>query len=359
MGKAGQAVWLGLMGLVMACTSVPDRLQLTPLTYNEIPGWPQAVQATTLALFQQTCSSNIPDWRVADAYPDGLTDRHWQKVCEAAQAVPANDDQAARHFFERHFTPYQVMNHHQPEGLFTGYYIPVLRGSIQKDTTYRWPAYAMPEQSEGKSLPERAAIDGGALEGQELELLWLDDPVALFFAHIQGSAFVELPDGKRVKLAYAGKNGHPYHAIGRTLIDWGELEAQNVSMPAILAWLREHPKRRNELLHTNPSYVFFSLEQEAEYATGSHGTALMAEHSLAVDRAFLPLGSLLMLSTSLPDSQPFHRLMVAQDTGSAIKGPVRGDIFFGYGAQPGRLAGKMNASGRLAILLPEPCAGPE
>ena len=200
------------------------------------------------------------------------------------------------------------------------------------------------------------SIDAGALAGKHLEMVWVDDPVAAFFLHIQGSGRVELPGGKTLRVGYAGQNGHAYVAIGKVLLERGELKREEVSLQSIRRWLADHPAEARDLLAENPSYVFF--QKLAGGPVGSEGVELTAGRSLAVDLAFLPLGVPLWLAASRPNvdpSQPdlpLQRLLVAQDTGGAITGPLRGDVFWGHGAEAEEIAGRMKNRGRLWLLLP-------
>ena len=207
----------------------------------------------------------------------------------------------------------------------------------------------------------RAEIDDGALAEQGLELAWVDDPVDAFFLHIQGSGRIAFEDGKTRRIAHAATNGQPYFPIGRKLVEIGAIEREEVSMPTIRAWLEATPDRAHEVMHENRSYVFFRWLEEgqaAEGPVGAQGVALTAGRSLAVDRRFVPLTAPVWLETGVPDPEPgredrrIRRLMVAQDTGSAIRGPVRGDVYWGSGADAGAIAGRMKHQGRYWLLLP-------
>lgn len=243
---------------------------------------------------------------------------------------------------------------------------------------YRTPVYARPmdmvtadlglfrEEWKGKTLvgrvvegrlrpfPPRAEIEAGALEGEGLEILWIDDPVDGFFLHIQGSGRVAMNDGRIVRLGYAGQNGHPYVAIGRELIERGAIPRERMSMQAIRAWLKNNPDDAPRLMASNPSFVFFR-ELKGPGPIGAHGVPLTPGRSLAVDRSFIPLGVPVWLDTTDPLSPetPLRRLVVAQDTGGAIRGPVRGDLFWGFGADAAAKAGPMKQAGRYYLLLPK------
>jgi membrane-bound lytic murein transglycosylase A len=302
----------------------------------------------------------------------------WQAVCADAASLPSGDDAALRRFFTTSFTPYAVFN---PDGTFegtiTGYYEPHLRGSRRQTPQYRYPVYGVPDDlitvdlgevyPELKNMRLRGRIDGRRVvpyysrteigNGKGVagrELLWVEDPVDLFFLQIQGSGKVTLDTGETIRLAYADQNGHPYKSVGRLLVERGELTLDQASMQGIRAWGQRNPDKLGDLLNTNASYVFFR-EQGVDNPSpaGALGVPLTPGRSLAVDPRVIPLGAPVFLSTTQPNStQPLHRLMAAQDTGGAIKGAVRADLFWGSGDEAGALAGRMRQTGRLWVLLP-------
>ena len=198
---------------------------------------------------------------------------------------------------------------------------------------------------------DRAAIDAGALDGDNLAVVWVDDPVDAFFLHIQGSGRIALADGSELRVGYAAQNGHAYTAVGLILIDDGEVTREAMSMQAIRTWLAANPDRARDLMNRNRSYVFFAV-LDGDGPLGSEGVALTPGRSLAVDRRFLPMSVPLWLDSTLPGEQPLRRLMIAQDTGGAIRGPVRGDVFWGYGEDAADIAGRMKSRGRYYLLLP-------
>jgi len=238
------------------------------------------------------------------------------------------------------------------DALLTGYYEPVIEARRAPDAAYDVPLHAMP--SGGDPLPTRAEIDAGALAGRSLELFWLADPVERFFLQVQGSGRLRLEDGSLVRVGYAGRNGHPYRSIGRLLVDRGEMASGSVTADRLRAWLAEDPARGAALMHENPSYVFF---REAEGLApedgpiGSLGVPLIAGVSVAVDPERYPLGSLLWLEAETPDG-PIARLVVAEDTGSAIRGPGRIDLFVGTGDAAGLGAGRLSHPARIVLLVP-------
>ncbi len=359
--------------LLIACEAEPPPpFQLQPVAFDRLPGWEEDRHEEGLEAFRKGCPR-------LTAPPQG--EEKWGAVCRQAAGVPKKDGRAARHFFESAFTPHRVLGDGKAEGLFTGYYEAELEGSWEKDARHRFAVYGRPkdlvmvdlgrfrEEYRGETIAgrveagqlrpysTRGEIADGALEGKKLELLWVDDPIDLFFLHIQGSGRVHMKDGSELRLGYAGKNGHRYRSIGRELIARGEISKANASMPALRTWLRAHPEKMSELLAQNPSFVFFR-KQEMEGPIGSLGVALTPGRSLAVDRAFLPLGAPLWLDsvTPLNPEEPLRRLVVAQDTGGAIKGAVRGDFFWGFGAAAEKQAGSMKVPGRYYLLLPKPGA---
>ncbi len=255
--------------------------------------------------------------------------------------------------------PYRAVNGDTDQGLFTGYYEPLLRGSWYPYGSYTIPIYRLPPEAalvNGRAapLPSRAQIEAGALAGRGLELLWVDDPTDAFFLHIQGSGQVAMADGSLVRVAFAGKNGHSYFPIGAELVRRGEVPREQMSMQAIRWWLATHPAEAPGLMALNGSYVFFRLI-DGEGPVGAQGVPLTPGRSMAVDPAFVPYGVPLWLDTTDPaaGNAPLRRLVVAQDTGGAIKGPIRGDLFWGSGEEAGAVAGSMKQQGRWYLLLPK------
>lgn len=356
----------------------PDRMALTPASYDDLPGWANDRQAEALPAFLRSCErfqASPPDRALG---PDilGGTVADIVPACLAAQALSGDDD-AARKFFESWFRPYLVKNNDTADGLFTGYYEIELRGALEADETYNVPVYRIPPDQvlvdlgefdpalagrsligrieHGRLMPyhARGAIQNGALEGRGLELLWLDDPLDAFMLHVQGSGRVRLPDGRTIRIGYAGNNGYAYRSIGQELIRRGALEPHGASWQGIRRWMEENPKAATDLLAVNQRYIFFE-EITGEGPIGAQGVALTAGRSLAVDTRYLPLGLPLWLDTAQPGPAhtPLRRLVVAQDTGAAIKGPVRGDFYWGSGNEALEFAGRMKHKGRYYLLLP-------
>lgn len=367
---------------------------MTRASFADLPGWTTDGPAPALAALQRSCQrlTALADDVAIKPAEVGGTVRDWRGPCAAAAAVPAGDDAAARTFFEQWFVPHLAANNDRPDGLFTGYYEPELKGSLTPGGPYRVPLYGRPadlvtvdlglfrEDWRGTNIagrvrngtlrpyPTRAEIDRGALagtkrtDGAPLELVWVDDAVDAFFLQIQGSGRVMLADGSLMRVGYAASNGHPYVAVGRELIQRGALTRDNVSMPAIRAWLAAHPTETSAVLDKDPSFVFFRpLPPPAspdDGPPGAEGVPLMPGRSLAVDRKFLPLGVPVWLDADDPvtPGARLRRLLIAQDTGGAIRGPVRGDLFWGHGADAAQHAGQMKSSGRYWILLPREVA---
>jgi membrane-bound lytic murein transglycosylase A len=335
----------------------------TAIRYDQMPGWESDHAGDALLTFLASCAQMRTNPAQAlggsgEAAALGGTAAQWTAVCAAAEVVPANDDAAARKFFEANLQPYGVSADGSAAGLFTAYYEPEVAGSRIPDATYKYPLYRRPPGLvPGAVLPTRADIERGALRGKRLELLWLADPVDVFFLQVQGAGRVRLPDGHIVRVTYDGQNGQPYVPIGRVLVDWHEMTLDRVSMQSIRGWLAAHPDRATELMDQNTSYVFFRELNGYGADMGPPGTLgapLTPMRSIAVDKAFVPLGAPVWIDTkdSL-DGKPIQRLMAAQDLGGAIRGPVRADIFFGWGADAEAHAGKMRQQGTEVVLLPK------
>lgn len=357
--------------------AAPAAKPLQPARWEDLPGWSDDDLAAAMPAFEQSCRglAGKPQWPL------------WRAACEAAKTVDANNAAALRAFFEREFQPFAAVNPEgHREGLITGYYEPLLAGARARSDKARYPLHGVPKDlltiELGDIIPElkgkrvrgrlagnkvlpywsRAEIVGQA-KGTPPALLWVDDPVELFFLQIQGSGRVKLPSGEMVRVGYADQNGHPYQSIGRVLIERGELQPGEASMQGIQAWARANPQKLDELLNANPSYVFFreltGKLGPQEGPLGALGVPLVAERTIAVDPRHIPLGAPVFLATTRPNSDlPLRRLVMAQDTGGAIKGVVRADFFWGFGADAGAQAGRMKQSGQMWVLLP-PGAAPK
>ena len=359
-------------------------LVLQPVTFADLPGWNEDDPTAALGAFRVSCGPLLrqdPAKGMGGAGGGAGKVSDWQAACRAAAAT-ALDAESARTFFAATFLPYRATNNGEPDGLFTGYYEPLLQGSRTPSGPYRHPLLKRPgdlvsvdlgqfdPELQGRRIagrvdrgklvpyPDRAAIEGGALAGQQHELLWVDDPVEKFFMEIQGSGQVRLTDGTTLRVGYADQNGRPYRAIGKDMVQAGVIPKDQVSMQAIRDWLQAHPDQAPAMMAKNPSYVFFRELPDLAAASGplgAQGVPLTPGRSLAIDRKFLPLGAPAWLDTTAPfatGERPLQRLMVTQDTGGAIRGPVRGDLFWGSGAAAEQVAGHMKSKGRLYLLLP-------
>jgi membrane-bound lytic murein transglycosylase A len=366
----------------------PDQIAFETRTYSSLEGWKEDDPSGALTAFQKSCdrllvlpdTANLGDGAISGTIQDWAGNMgDWRDACEAALEISASDADTARRYFQTWFKPVAIMNHRDQLGLFTGYYEPVLRGSLTKSDQFNVPVYPRPAghisvelgnfkesldgqrvvgRVEGNRLiptESRAEIDRGALAGGPTPLLWLDSAVDAFFMHIQGSARIDLDNGETVRVGYAGTNGHVYVAIGRVLVERGAIPEDEVSAQSIKAWLAAHPDEADEVMQENASYIFFQIRDVGP--VGAQGVVLTAGRSLAVDKRWIPLGVPVWIdTTAMPDRadtpQRIKRLMVAQDVGGAIKGVVRGDIYWGSGDEAGEIAGRMKEFGRYHVFLP-------
>jgi membrane-bound lytic murein transglycosylase A len=364
-----------------ADTRMKSGVSFKRLSFDDVPGWSQDDHAAAYKAFLNSCERVIVSARdrAAEKSPPSPA---LVKVCVAASAHARRvTKDAARSFFETNFTP-NAVSHNGPQGLLTGYYEPLLAGSRTPNGVFQTPVYKRPPdlvtlveetqrapkgmpltharktESGVQAYPTRAEIDQGALKGKNLELLYFADPVDVFFMQIQGSGRVKLTDGTTIRVHYDGKNGHPYTSIGRYLIDKGILAADKMSMGALAKWLKADPERARKVLWQNASYVFFRELKgtEAKAAMGAMNAPLSAGRSLAVDPSHHVLGTPIYVTAAdmkhVDKSGSFNRLLIAQDVGSAIKGPERGDIYFGSGDAAGELAGVTKHAGKFIVLVP-------
>lgn len=330
---------------------ISSSVQLYPSQFNNLTGWATDNHVEAMTAFRQSCSrwQKMPPYQSMSGAFDLGSVADWARLC--AIDVKFGEE---RQFFEKWFKPYAVVDSGSANGLFTGYYLPELHGSFTKTERYRFPIYRTPSDasSRGKS---RAEIYDGALENKNLELVWVDDDVDAYFMDVQGSGRILMDDGSVKGVGYAGKNGRSYFAIGKELVDRGEIAKADISMQTIRSWIKQHPDEGKTLMRKNASYVFFRFTPgEASIGpTGAMGVPLTAQRSLAVDRQYLPMGIPIWLNAQHPKGQQrLQRLVMAQDTGGAIKGAVRGDFYWGQGAQAGEMAGPMKSKGRFYLLLP-------
>jgi membrane-bound lytic murein transglycosylase A len=379
------AVLFGVLGLQAGCSGTPVQppgptpdptppvLRYLPADWQALPGWQTDDTRAAWPALLASCGSP----RLATV---------WESFCTQARTIGAANATAQRALIESRLRPWQVAldapddrGSRQLHGLVTGYYEPVLNGSRQRGGRYQTPLYAVPEdlvtvelgalypalqgerirgRLQGRRItpyPDRAQLnDGRMLAGREI--VWVDSAIEAFFLQIQGSGRVSLPDGSVLRLAFADVNGHPYRAIGRYLVERGELTVEQATAPGLRQWLAENPQRQQEVFDTNPSVVFFREQALGDPAVGPNGALglpLTAGRSLAIDPRLLPLGAPMYLATVHPvTGAPLERLMLAQDTGGAIRGALRADYFWGLGPEAGDAAGRMRHDGALWLLWP-------
>jgi membrane-bound lytic murein transglycosylase A len=376
-------VTLGVLGLLAAC--VPTRkdspapaqsARFDPASWSKLPGWRADDALAAWPAIIASC--NVIHSRV-----------EWQSFCGAVVAASPGDSGFVREFLEQHLQPYRVVRvtgrKREKTGLITGYYEPLLMGARERSAQFATPLYRRPAdlltidlaevipELKGKRVRGRvegnkvvpyysraASRDAPALAGHEI--VWIDNPLDAFLLEVQGSGRVQLATGETIRLQYEDQNGHPYRAIGKYLVDQGAMPLEQVNIPSIRAWLTANPQRLREVLDSNPSVVFFRegpLEDASVGPKGALAVPLTAGRSIAVDPKFLPLGAPVFLATTAPDTgAALQRLVVAQDTGGAIRGPVRADLFFGFGAAAGELAGLMKQDGQMWLLWPKGAALP-
>jgi membrane-bound lytic murein transglycosylase A len=342
-------------------TPAAEHLILTPVTFGALPGWHDDMMAQSLPALRRSCdrlSQLPPSQPVGEDGLAGLVG-DWLAPCGALRQIAAGDHQGLRIFLENWFLAYRASNGTITEGRFTGYFEPELRGSRRQTATYRVPLYTRPPGlalDPGEHYFSRTEIEGGVLRGKTAALLWLDDAVDAHILHIQGSGRIHLDDGTTVRVGYDGSNGKKFVGLGAILRDHDKVAAEAATMPAVRVWLKSHPVEAPALMAENPRYIFFRLIS-GDGPVGAAGVALTPGRSLAVDPHFVPLGVPVWLSSNEPDGSPLRRLMVAQDTGAAIKGPVRGDVFWGAGETAFDKAGRMKSRGIYYLLLPRQRSG--
>jgi len=327
---AGALLWAGLMAPPASATDVSYSI----LSFDQLEGWETDDHAAALRAFLNTCGD--------------MKDVDWRNICAYARSDPD-----PRQFFELLFRP--VLIEDGNEAMFTGYFEPELDGDLYPSDRYRYPVYAMPPEAKANNpwLTRRDILDTDVMKGRGLEIAYVDDPVELFFLQIQGSGRIRLPDGNYLRVGYRGANGHPYRSIGVELVRRGVYDPHQVSAEVIKNWVRRNPDDGRELLYHNPSYVFFREVNQVPADQGPLGAmnrSVTTLRTVAVDPKFVPLGAPVWIEKE--GKEPMHRLMIAQDTGSAIKGAQRADVFFGTGDKAGRAAGKLCDPGRMMVLMP-------
>ena len=352
---AAVTVSVGAALILAACTGAPTESTSILQPVRSLPGWTADSVAESLPALRQGCSTlmALAPGTIVRSGDITTVAADWQPLCTAIAGLPPGDEAGLRGVLADHVLPVAQTGPEGPDGLFTGYFTPLLDGDWRPSARYRVPLYRPPGRAEGTLLPNRAEIAAGALDGRGLELLWVDDAIDAFFLEIQGSGYVRLPDGAVVAVGFAGRNGHDYVPIGRVLIDRGEIAREAMSMQAIRAWLATNPDQAQAMMNENPNVIFFQV-LDSGAPLGADGNPLTAGRSLAVDRDHISLGVPLWLDVAASDAgQPrLRRMVVAQDVGSAIVGPVRGDLYWGEGDAAGESAGRMRSTGRFWALVP-------
>jgi membrane-bound lytic murein transglycosylase A len=318
--------------LVLLGTAATADEPVQLLTFQDLDGWAGDDHSAALSVFRNTCGD--------------LDGQDWRALCEVAATAPD-----PRTFFELFFRP--VLIGGEEPALFTGYYEPQLNGSRIRTSRYQYPVYSLPPEVDGQWLSRQEIEESGVLEDRDLEIAWVDDPVELFFLQIQGSGRIRLPDGEMIRVGYAGRNGHEYRSVGQELVRQGVYEPHQVSAQVIQSWVRRNPIAGQTLLYHNPSYIFFrevEIEDPDLGPLGAMNRNVTPHRTIAVDPDHTPLGAPVWIEKD--GDGPIRRLMVAQDTGGAIQGPQRADIFFGFGDAAGEAAGVIRDPGRMMVLLP-------
>ena len=394
MTRRSVAVAFATLTLLAACAVQPppplpspattgDHLTLVQVDFAALPGWRDDAQGDAIIALKRSCAHivELPAGQQVGRDGAGGTAGDWLGPCGALRNLDGSDSGAARSYFETWFAPFRASAEGKPDGLFTGYYEAELKGSLKRDAKYNVPLLAKPDDlvaldlgpfesdlagrriwgriDNNRMIPywSRHEIEAGALGDRTHPLLWVDDPVEAHILSIQGSGRITLPDGGTIRVGFDGTNGRAFVGLTRILIDAGKLAPDQATMPETRAWLEAHLGEATALMDKNPRYVFFRLI-EGDGPIGAEGVALTAQRSLAVDTRFVPLGVPLWLVTTTPDGKPLQRLMVSQDTGTAIKGPIRGDVFWGTGAAAFAQAGRMKSRGTYYLLLPRQRSAP-
>ena len=372
-----------LMIIFLFWTFKPHKISLKTASFADLPGWATADTKQSFLAFQLSCQTFLkqdPEKSVGSESV-ALQVKDWQPACRAAVSVDGHSNQQTRAFFEAWFTPVEFFDSKPVKGLFTGYYMPLIKGSLTKTDKYNVPIYGLPKNivlvnlelfdknlknrrivgrvERNRLLPfyTREEINKGAISKVTPVLAWIDSLIDRSFLEIQGSGAIELSDGQTYAINYAAENGAPYVSIAKVLIDKGVMTRDNASMQHIRDYLETHPKELDVVLNQNKSFVFFErLLHDA--ALGAQGVALTPGYSLAIDRKWVPLGAPIWLNTVRPAENSekqrlFQRLMIAQDTGGAIRGAVRGDVYWGAGKKATSIAGRMKNPGHYWLLLPQ------
>jgi len=369
------------MSAVEAASTLDGKARLEPVSFKDLTGWEEDDHGAAFRAFARSCrafEAHSPELRPARPVPSDLL-----AVCGQALKIPNPTIQEARLFFEAHFQPFAIVPV-SGDGFLTGYYEPEFKGSRTPDSTYAVPLLARPDDlvtiPQGETLPgldpglqaarrttegygpypDRAAIEDGVLGTLAKPIVYLREPGEAFILHVQGSARIRLTDGSVMRVAYAGRNGRPYTSIGRLLVQQGVMDLETMTLEKLMGWLKDNPGPAKDLMRQNQSYIFFREADELapeDGPIGGAGIPLVPGRSLAVDRSLWAYGLPFWLEGQLPltldKAEPLRRLMIAQDTGSAIVGPARGDFFVGSGPEAGTRAGLLRHPTRFVVLLPK------
>lgn len=360
-----------------------SHLILFKTSFSHLPNWQTSDETQAFNAFRQSCHEILnrdPQSPFSKLTQSG-NNHQWQDICLAADDITNPNQTNTKQFFEQWFIPYYVFNNFNSQGLFTGYYLPELQVSHTKDQNYTTPIYAVPHdlikvnlglfnplfngkyivgQLKNNTLapyPDRTAINNGSIPENTNVIAWANNPIDVFFAQIQGSAIIDFPDHQQLLIGYDADNGHQYTAIGKVLLENHYLSKQDVSLQSIRTWLLQHPNQINDILNQDKSYVFFRVIGSGG-PTGKEGIPLTPRGSLAIDNNYIPLGVPIWLNTNIPQMNndqfsPFNQLLIAQDVGGAIKGIVRGDVYWGSGDEAAYIAGHMKSKGKYWMLLPK------
>ena len=338
---------------------------LKQVSFEQLPGWNEGGVKNSLLAFQKSCQTFLkqkPNHSVGSKLIQ-LKAKDWHPACKDALSIDATEEDTVREFFEKWFYPIELAKKRPTRGLFTGYYMPLLKGNLKRTKKYNTPIYGLPRDLKWNpghrknSYYTRAEIDKGVLKKKAPVIAWIDSPIERLFLEIEGSGVIKLASGKSLYLGYAGENGAPYTSIGSVLIKNGIMTKHNASKSAIKRYLESEPAKAKTILHKNKSFVFFE-HLKKPMALGAQGMALTPGYSLAIDKKWIPLGAPLWLTTKIPDQRKdndkkFQRLMIAQDTGGAINGLMRGDIYWGSGKRAAYLGEHMKNEGHYWLLLPK------
>ncbi len=341
-----------LVFILTSCSGIlRESINLQPVVYDNLQGFSEESSAEAFAAFKKSCQGFIAKKPADTMIKIGQISFKYSMLQNVCQKIPIVGTKDTNLFFKENFTPYLLTSNRADLAHFTGYFETELEGSREKIYPYIYPIYQKPRDLDAiKPYFSRQEIDKGALNGKGLELVWVKDKIRLFFLHVQGSGKIRLIDGSTINVSYAAKNNRPYVSIGKYLVEMGAITQEKPSKTDIEEWFKGNPDRVNEVLAQNPSYIFF---RQAEGPIGASGDILTSNGSLAVDNKFIPYGIPIWIETKINKNNiEFRRLLISQDTGSAIKGAMRGDIFFGSGNVAEELAGYQNSMGRYFVLLP-------